>query len=258
MRTRLVCAMSLALAVSTAPALPVAADARPQLSDAFAAVFGHATPVTRVVSRPNPPCCRTVILTVTPGDLVDLGQGRYALIALETNAAGSHAEPGAISIAYLDRRAGGWRLQREWREFAWIGDSGHAADRFQNLTSPPNATSSAAPIAFAIKQGVWQGEAFVTAWAIVLSPGGPRLAGHVSAGGELMADNGCDLATCGAWRYAATIQRPTAPGALFSVAYRGWRQAPGRRRRTPIRAVTNYVERKGALVAEPPVKLPDA
>lgn len=254
MGTRLVCAMSLALSVWIAPALSAAADAKPPLSDAFTAVFGPSGAVTRLVSRPsNPPCCRSVTLTVTPGDLVDLGQGRYALIALETNALGSHAEPGAISVAYLDRSAGGWRVEREWREFAWLGDSGRAADRFQAVTQP-----NAAPVVFAIRQGVWQGDEVVTAWAIVLSPGGPHLAGHVNAGGELMAGNGCDVATCGAWRYAAAIQRPSAPGALFSVAYRGWRQAPGHHRRTPLRAFTNYRERNGGLVAEPPVKLPDA
>ena len=273
MHVRLLFSLSLALAVFISPKFSVAGSggpmaptadhmglapghdkppmANPTLAQAFAAVFGRSTPATRVVSRAsNPPCCRTVALTVTPGDLVDLGSGRYALLSLETNPLGSHVEPGAISIAYLDHQGRDWRVEHVWNEFAWTGDSGTPADSMQDLT-----TSGAPPIVFALRQGVWQGEEITTAWALVLDRK-PRMAGDFNAGGEVDADNGCDFSTCGAWAYIAGIDRPFAAGALFSVAYGGWQEAPGVHHPTPFAAVTNYVERGGALVAVPPVSLP--
>lgn len=250
MRGRLVLGASLALGAFMAPALSFAAGPTPPAAQAFAAVFGGAAPRARVVSgAPNSP--PSVTLTVTPGDLVDLGSGRYALVSLEANASGSHMEPGAISIAYLDREAGTWRVEHVWNEFAWTGDSGSPADDVQELTSP-----HAPPIVFAIRKGVWTGNQITTAWAIVLTPAGPHLAGRFNAGGELEPGNGCDFSTCGAWRYIAGIEQPFAAGALFSVAYGGWREAPGVHRPIPFAVVTNYVERGGALVAVPRFKLP--
>jgi hypothetical protein len=252
---RLLFGVALALAGSVSPAVcgGVSREASAaSATDAFVAVFGPSAPVTRQVSRPeNPSCCRTVTLAVTPGDLVDLGGGRYALVSLETNPLGSHAETGALSIAYLDRQGPTWQVEHVWNEFAWTGDTGIPADSLQDL-KPPRA----APMVFALRQGVWQGDEITTAWAIKLEPKGPHLAGQFNAGGELDADNGCSFSTCGAWAYIAGIGRPSAPHALFSVAYGGWREAPGVHRPSPFAVVTKYVERGGGLVAVPPVKLP--
>jgi len=261
-RGRVLCGVALGFSVSMSAGLAAAADrpvsaeppmASSQTAEAFAAVFGSAAPVTRVVAQPSgPSCCRTVMLSVTAGDLVDLGAGRYALVSLETNRLGSHAEPGAISIAYLDEHAGNWRVEHVWNEIAWTGDTGQAADFFQDL-APRGAT----PVVFAVRSGVWQGEQVTTAWAFTLAPKGPQAMGEFNAGGALDADNGCSFSICGAWAYIASIGRPSAQGALFSVAYGGWREAPGVHDPRPFAAVTNYVERNGALVAKPPVKLPD-
>ena len=170
------CAVSgAALAAAWATGAPAASD---PAAAAFVAAYGQASPVTRTVVRPaRPPGCdcsggvaTRVSLTVTPQSLVDLGSGRYALIVREQEAMASHADPGALGVAYLQRTAGGWRLERRWDELAWTGDDGNPADRTL-------ARGAAPPLLVAIERQVHQGEFTKTAWVIALAPDAPRLVG---------------------------------------------------------------------------------
>ena len=269
---RLLAVVSLALAVSVAPGRwvagpsgPPTSASRPEgrpmfdppLAQAFAAVFGQSGSVKRVVSRTSrPPCCRTVTLTVTPGDLLDLGcAGRYALISLETDSLSPHADPGAISIAYLDHQGEFGASRQVWNEFAWTGDTGIPADTLQAL-----AAFRAPPMVFCGAPGRVAGR--------TRSPRPGRL-GSWSATGRAwpatstpavssMRMTDAPFSICGSLglrrpastarsRRARCSASPMAAGAkpLASIV------------RTPFATVTNYVERRGTLVAVPPVSLPD-
>lgn len=226
---------------------------------AFVAAYGQGAPVMRNVMRPtNPPGCdcsgmaaKRVSLTVTPQSLVDLGSGRYALVALEKDATASHVEPGAIGIAYLQRSAGGWRLERRWDELAWSGDYGDPADGTRTLDRKPLAS-----LLFAVHSLTYQGQSVVTAWTFALDADAPRLVGHLPISGSGY-DDGCELSVCGAYAYQGAIGPSRSDRAIFSVTYHGWREAPGALRKTRFVASTGFRVVGGRLLPDHWVALPD-
>jgi hypothetical protein len=191
------------------------------LGDAFLAAYGARQPVVRQVQRPRSDrAAANVSLTVSPRLLVRLSQERYALISAEDQAVASHAEPGSVSVAYLQRGAGGWRLERRWDELAWIGDDGHSADGFT-----VRYEGTATPLVFANRDVLNQGQHESTGWAISLSASGPKLLGAFPESGSQMADN-------------------------------DWWALPSRATKVRFTSTTNYVPHAESLVATPKVKVP--
>lgn len=227
---------------------------------AFVAAYGNAAPVTRTVVRPaKPPGCdcsglpaMRVSLAVAPQTLIALGDGRYALVSLETDPMGAHSSPGAISIVYLRRTAHGWRLERRWDELAWTGDNGNPADHTSTLARGP-----APPLLFAIEQQAHQGLLTTKAWAFALEPEAPRFVGFFPIGGELDADNGCDFDACGAWAYRGAIRPGWSSASLFTVTYRGWREWPAKPAKARFVASTGFRLVAGKLMSDHWVPLPD-
>ncbi len=219
------------------------------LSPAALAAGYAGTPV-RQARPPDRAGGTEIALTVTPRALVHLGGGRYALIATEDDELGSHADRGAIAVAYLNHVGGKWQLIRRWNELAWTGNTGRAAD---NVISRATGDRH---LVFAVSQAVQQGEFTTTAWAIELGKRGPKMVGEFAKAGSLDADNGCAQSICGSYGYEGTIRGATVPGALFSVIYRGWDRQPESHSKTTFERTVNFKLHRGELQGSPNPKLP--
>ena len=198
---------------------PARAD---EMNTAFAAAFGAAAPVTRIAERPDcwlddcpgPVKTEARQMSVAPSLLVHLGDERYALLALETDPAGGHVDPGAIAVAYLDHTGGRWRAERVWPELAWSGSFGKAADRAWILDKPGEKLLMIASEFLGMEQGL------TTFWVVALGDKAPRLLGTMP-GGAAHFEEGSD-ASCGPYGYAADPGPPGDASDVMSVLFTGW------------------------------------
>jgi hypothetical protein len=233
-----------ALLVLFVQAAPVAAPM--DVAPAFRRAYGF-EPASRFVAPPGDgPKAK---LTLTSRLLAPLGGDWFALVISEDDLGASyHAERGAVSIAYLQRHGGRWRLIQRWDEFAWTGDTGSAADemRIQRFTGQ-------APLLFATKSYMGNGQQTRTAWTIRLTPRGPELLGDAPIGGSVE-PVGRDAAE--GWNYSGRIGPPRTRNAAFSVTYRGWISQGGPAVRKPISSTVDYTARAGALAGPPKLFLP--
>lgn len=248
------------LVAATLLALAFCAPARAaedvEMWDAFAAAFGERGAVLVQADKPeHPPGCDCrglagpVTLDVLPEALFSLDGRRYALVASESDIHPSHADPGAIAIAYMERTTAGWRTVRVWREFAWSGSNGDPFDRVVGLASRERRIA-------VFREDGGQGQVAKTAWIIAIAAGGPKLLGHVPAGGSVDAQ-ACPAA-CVHYAYDGMIGPPTHAGAALSMTYGGWTSPPGRpKRKTPFAVTVDYNEADGVLRPERDARLPD-
>jgi len=248
---------SVVAAVMLVGLLFVPARAAPQsdLASAATAAFGGHDDWT--VQRPEAPpgsrssglVARPITLDISPETLVPLGSQRYALIALEIDPNPSHADPGAIAVAYLRRSATGWTLERLWREVTWSGSNGSPADEITTLTF------GAAPMILAAKSDGGQGQIETSAWIISLSDPGPRLLGDITLAGHLEPDS---CPSCTHYSYDGAIFPPKHARAVLSVLYKGWTVPPNRTRpKTPFSVMVDYREVAGRLMPDRDPHLPD-
>ena len=248
MRARIAIAVAL-LAAPAGPALCAATTAS-DLDHAFATAFGAPAPLTRHVVRPvlsgyitsREP--QAVTLVLRPASLIALGHERYALLAVENEALAAHAEPGAVSIAYLTRRPSGWDVERTWPEFAWVGNDGHASDGVSQQRVRGRR------LVFIANNYVGQGERTITDVVIQLGPDAPRFLGRIPAAGRL--EEGC----CRRWIYSSRIGPPQRDGDLVSVRYVGWTAASGDARRTRFATRTDFAVTSAGLAPTSAVHLP--
>ena len=225
-----------------------------QMQEAFAAIYSSSTAVVRQGQQPGGRSDRgEIALSVTPGLLTRLGPDQYALISLERDDLGAHVDKGALSIAYLKRQGGQWRLQHRWDEFAWSGNTGRPADWLTIIRR-----AGAPPLVFAVTSDFHQGQGLTTGVAIALADDAPQSLGELTLAGELEVNNGCDVKACGAYAYQGSIETAHSPRVAFTVTYRGWSIAPGGSapRHRLYRVVTYHI-RHGALVGSRAAALPD-
>lgn len=140
-------------------------------AEVFRAVYGP-TGVSKRLRQPR--YGEVTDFAMKPRLLVALGSDRYALIVSEDADTLTHIAKGAISIAYVERTAKGWRLQARWDEIAWTGSTGRAASAITASFGP-----SRAPRIVMIDNNLIQGQVQVERSTIVLDRAGPRLVGAV-------------------------------------------------------------------------------
>jgi hypothetical protein len=228
----------------SAPVAPLVATI--DVAPAFRAAYGL-EPTPREVTPAGDD--RKVKLTLSPRLLAPLGGDRFALVVSEDDFGNSyHAERGAISIAYLERRGDRWRLIRRWDELAWTGNSGYAADEMQVQHFPGQA-----PLLFATSSYLANGQQTRTAWTIRLTARGPQLLGDAPVGGSVETE-GREAAQ--GWDYNGRIGPPRTKNGAFSVTYRGWIDQTPTDARKPITVTVDYVAKAGALAATPNLFLP--
>jgi hypothetical protein len=226
---------------------PLAAPAEVRAPTGLAAAFAVAYPsAERTVDGQHGR--GPVHLSLRPKALIPLDKDRFALIAGEDDPLGGHADPGAVSVAYLQRDHARWRLVRRWDEVAWTGDSGRAAD-----TVRPGPAVDGNPVAVVSASYIGQGQETTTGWLLALEREGPRLLGSVPMGGYLE-PNACD--DCDLYSYRGSLAASRNPADAFSIRYRGWTSPPDSSTKTPFDRRADYALQDGALVVRSPASLP--
>jgi hypothetical protein len=190
-----------------------------------------------------------VRLVIKPDRLIPLGDDRFALIVLEADEElGSHAEPGALSIAYVKRTRNGWAVEHVWRELAWTGAFGRPA------RSHLVATFAGRRLVFFEEEDVTGGDYSTTDFVVRLGSNHPTYEGLFPKGGS-RGQTACSV--CAHYRYTSYIHPPRRHSHLFAVSYRGWTSREAKVQRSyRFSAHTEYRSSLHGLVASPPVKLP--
>ena len=151
---------------ASAPAIVAAPTPQMLEQQAFQAAWGAPPPVRRTM----PDASRMgAAMIYGGGDLVPLGEDRYAFISPGKLSDASHVDSAALSIHYLKRTAAGFTRTGAWPEFLADGTTGEPP------TWKVRADLTAAPAILTEAGGVWQGYACTWSHLIELAPEGPVL-----------------------------------------------------------------------------------
>jgi hypothetical protein len=178
--------------------------------------------------------------------LVPLGKHRYALLEKESDDRAAHADAGAVSIAYLERRGRAWRRLGAWREIAWGGESGGS-----DLKAEVRRGLGRDPVL--VVRGSHLGQGYLTESAVIVRLGfdRPTALGRIPLG----ADNtgGADEGSR-EYHYKARLAR-AAPPVLLKVEQFGWTAPRLDGPRRPYRQSIAFLLEGGCLkpVGAPPL-----
>ena len=151
---------------SVAPAIAEVAQPQTMEERAFLAAWGAPPPVRQTI----PDASRTgAEMIYAGGELVSLGDDRYAFVSPGKLSDAAHVDPAALSIHYLERTASGFTRTGAWPGFLADGTTGEPPTWTvrTDLTGAPALLTEAA--------GVWQGYACTWSHLIELTTDGPVL-----------------------------------------------------------------------------------
>jgi len=235
-----------------------AAEPSNDLVNAFTTTYRHAPPLIMQIKErlgeseqtDHPDDLRNVTMSITPNRLIQLHGSKYALFVFERDQDASYADPGAISIAYLDDNNGSWKLDHLWPEIAFMGNSGQPADK---LTKEAFRSE---PLVLASTTYCGMGSCSEDIVVFGLDKNAPRNFGDVPGSAEFQSD--FPNSSCESYHYVAALAAPVSAKNLMSVTYSGWTAAPGKSQpRRMFRIATDYSISGSQLVPQPAIKIPD-
>jgi hypothetical protein len=223
------------------------------LSSAFRAAFGSSPPLARTVmnvagSGHGYYQGRLLPMHIVPSDLIAIGGGSYALVAMEQQMDAAHLYPGAVSVTYLKQSGRGWSVEGQWPEFVWTGNFGIPTDGTWTLSTGRRI------LLMVPKSYCGGGQCWNEIAVLTFGPKAPHLIGSLTGGAAILAT---EYPGCPTYSYVAHMGRPHSANAVLSVRYSGWTAPSGFiEPRRPFSQTVDYVVSGSGFIARPPLKLP--